>query len=182
MFHLQFLALALTAVIPQIIATPTPALITLPYPLLPQSSPAPAVILGVDSQGHTTYALEEDILELGASAPTTTFPATATLVAGTDHAFLTYSASADGLAIALGLDCEFQSGNAICSGLDLSSQAQTTTIPFASQASGAPFVLDVVSTAAPSGPTNKSNSSPKLLASISGAIASSVLAAAYVLL
>ncbi|KAF8205597.1 hypothetical protein K438DRAFT_1964026 [Mycena galopus ATCC 62051] len=51
-----FLALALASVIPRITAIPTPALLTLPYPLVdvPQSSPAPAVILGVDSKGHTT--------------------------------------------------------------------------------------------------------------------------------
>ncbi|KAF8205605.1 hypothetical protein K438DRAFT_1964032 [Mycena galopus ATCC 62051] len=154
MFRLQFLALALAAIIPQITATPTPALLTLPYPLFPQSSPAPAVVLGVDSQGHTTYAVEEDEIDYATSGgppflPTTTIPITGTLVAGADHAAFTFSAD-DG--ITLESDCDYQGGNAVLTFL------------------GSNFVLDVVSTASP----NISNSSPRLSTSFFCVLGSTV--------
>ncbi|KAF8205600.1 hypothetical protein K438DRAFT_2014509 [Mycena galopus ATCC 62051] len=198
MFCLQILALALASVIPQIAAIPTPALLTLPYPLFPQSSPAPAVIHGVDSQGHTTYFVADKEVGEDGGGPTSTVPFTATLVAGADSALYTFSV--DGLSLQMNCDFDFQSGNALCPEVlvagPLKGQTSTNTFPIASLAPSN-FVLDVVSnlpapnsnvvsmapsgntvsTAAPSAATTKSNSSPRLLASISCVVAGSMIVA-----
>ncbi|KAF8205314.1 hypothetical protein K438DRAFT_1757296 [Mycena galopus ATCC 62051] len=100
-----------------------------------------AIVLGVDSQGRTTYAIDDPLID-GSS----TVPLTATLVEGASYASYTFSASADGLEIALGFDCDLEGGEAICSGTDSNSQLQTATI-----GSLQPYVLDVVSTATASG-------------------------------
>ncbi|KAJ6564149.1 hypothetical protein B0H19DRAFT_1067741 [Mycena capillaripes] len=86
----------------------------------PESIALPAVILGVDSQGRTTYAIEQDEIDAR------------TLVEGADQT------------IVLGFDCDLKDGNTICFDTDSNSQPVTATIPPTS------LVLAVVSTAAPS--------------------------------
>ncbi|KAJ6531158.1 hypothetical protein B0H19DRAFT_1082122 [Mycena capillaripes] len=163
----QFFALALAAVCTQE-AYALPAVVTLSVPPFfnPVSSPLPAVVLGVDSQGRTTYAVEQDQVE-----GTSTTPLTATLVEGADHASYTFSFTTAHETILAGFDCDLKNGNAICSDVDSASQLETATI-----STLAPFVIDVVSTAAPSA-TSKPNSSLRLSASVSGALMGFVLAA-----
>ncbi|KAF7337900.1 hypothetical protein MVEN_02013100 [Mycena venus] len=168
----QVFALALASSFTQHVAAipaPAPAVTTLPViPIFnPQSSAYPAVVLGVDSQGRTTYAIEQDERE-----PSTTIPLTATLVEGADYASYTFSASIPGLQVAAGFECNLNGGQAVCSGIDSNSKIATAT--FSSLDS---FVVDILSTAAPSGQTSKPNSSPKLSASLSGALIALVMVA-----
>ncbi|KAF7336900.1 hypothetical protein MVEN_02126300 [Mycena venus] len=182
----QFLALALVSVfIPDVTGLSAQVTVAFPGIFAPEQSgaPPPAVVLGVDSQGHTTYAVEQDVLELGTNGPTATIPATATLVAGTDRTSYTYSADAPGLNLVIGFDCDLKDGNAICSDRDSNGAPETATL-----SSLAPFVIDVVSTtglsvvstAGQSGstaqPTNKSNAAPRLAAAtVSGVLVGTVL-------
>ncbi|KAF7345344.1 hypothetical protein MSAN_01911400 [Mycena sanguinolenta] len=160
------------------------------------STTLPAVILGVDSEGRTTYAVEQDLIETGS----TTIPLTATLVEAADYASYTFSVSTEGLNLVVGFDCDLENDNAICSGLDDSSQLATATL-----SSLEPFIIEVVSTAAgvsPTSPpstsspqeTNKSqssappsqsstkpNSSSRSFGSISGALVCLVLVAHWLL-
>ncbi|KAJ6489964.1 hypothetical protein C8R45DRAFT_1138879, partial [Mycena sanguinolenta] len=120
------------------------------------SAVLPAVVLGVDSKGRTTYAVEQDFVETGS----TTIPLTgeleaesilsscsqsaslATLVEGSDYASYTFSASVGGFDVVVGFDCDIEGGDAICSELDDNSQIETTTF-----SSLEPFIVEVVSTA-----------------------------------
>ncbi|KAJ6477195.1 hypothetical protein C8R47DRAFT_656571 [Mycena vitilis] len=127
--------LALAVVAPQFGAA-TPALVTLahpPYFIPPETFSAN--ILGVDSEGRTTYAIAEDV-DLGTGV------LTATLVQGADHAMYTVSADT----VTFGFDCALSGKNAICSGTDSSSHLVTTT-----EVLGGSMVLNVASlTVAPS--------------------------------
>ncbi|KAK7039686.1 hypothetical protein R3P38DRAFT_2376391, partial [Favolaschia claudopus] len=129
------------------IPAPEPAVTTLAVPPFfndDLTSPLPAVVLGVDSEGHTTYAIEQDLIESGVSATKTT-PFTATLVEGASYASYTLSISAAGLRLDLGFDCTLDSAKneAVCQDFDQeSSKSVTATIP-----SLTGLVLDVVSTA-----------------------------------
>ncbi|KAJ7729275.1 hypothetical protein B0H14DRAFT_3000095 [Mycena olivaceomarginata] len=165
-FQLLSLALAFSSFTRDVAAipAPVPAVTTLSVPplFLPLSSALPAVVLGVDSQGRTTYAIEQDLVE----GTTKTTPLTGTLVQGADHAGYTFSASADGLQV--------EAGNAICSGLDENSKLATATL-----SSLEPFAIDVVSTAAPSATGKPSSASPRLSASLSGALVGVVVLAAH---
>ncbi|KAF7337899.1 hypothetical protein MVEN_02013000 [Mycena venus] len=102
------------------------------------------------TQGRTTYAVEQDA-EAGGSTRTLT----ATLVEGTDYVFYTLSHTASSESIIVGFDCGLKNGKAICSGTNANAQPQTATVP-----SLGTLVLDVVSTAAPSGPTSAASSNP----------------------
>ncbi|KAJ7685664.1 hypothetical protein DFH06DRAFT_1313950 [Mycena polygramma] len=147
----------------------------------PQSSPFPAVVLGVDSQGRTTYAVEQDEIDGGS-----TTPLTATLVEGPDHIFYTFSHTAPSEAFTIGFDCGLKNGQAICSGVDSDRRSGLKT-ETATLSSLAPFVLDVVSTAAPSSHTSPApgnpsatstgNSAPRLTASSFGAMTGLLLTA-----
>ncbi|KAJ7367454.1 hypothetical protein DFH08DRAFT_828565 [Mycena albidolilacea] len=160
-FQLLSLALALSSFTQDVAAipAPVPAVTTLSVPplFLPLSSALPAVVLGVDSQGRTTYAIEQDAVE-----GTKTTPLTATLVEGADYAGYTFSASAAGFDIELDFECDLKGGQAICSGLDSNSQVATATL-----SSLDPFIIDIVSTVAPSGAsaTGNPSSSPSPSAS-----------------
>ncbi|KAJ7809212.1 hypothetical protein B0H14DRAFT_3151702 [Mycena olivaceomarginata] len=93
-FQLLSLALAFSS----FTRAPVPAILTLSVPPVfnPESSPLPAVVLGVDSQGRTTYAIEQDAVD-----GSKTIPLTATMVQGADHAGYTFSASAAGFDVEL---------------------------------------------------------------------------------
>ncbi|KAJ7255814.1 hypothetical protein B0H12DRAFT_1112945, partial [Mycena haematopus] len=155
-FKLHVLTLALSLPFRYVATSPAPvpAEITLSVPavFLPVSAPYQAVVLGVDSQGHTTYAVDQPFID-----GTSTTPLTATLVEGAEYASYTFSLSTgnSGLFnIQLGFDCSLTAGNAICTGLDSNSQVATVTSSLQT------FVLDVVSTAVPSsgGPASQSQS------------------------
>ncbi|KAJ6531155.1 hypothetical protein B0H19DRAFT_1273371 [Mycena capillaripes] len=181
---LGMLALAVGAV--QFVAA-SPALTTLPAPFSLLGAVS-AEVLGVDSQGRTTYALNMDETE---GSSTIEF-ITGTLVQGSDDAFFTLSHTSVSETIELDYNCAFNAGNAICSGLD-SGLPVTTTIPADA------IVLDVAATPAPSGstpsasgtgptpspqpssqpipqPSNKPGSSQKTSASILGAFVGVALA------
>ncbi|KAJ7461629.1 hypothetical protein FB451DRAFT_1404859 [Mycena latifolia] len=132
-------------------AAPAPEFVTVMAPLpLPFSSQTfSASIMGVDG-GHTTYALAQTDVEgdsKGVSS-TVTVPV-GTLVEGSDHVSYTFATSTDGLAFTAGVEFGVQSGNAIATVLDESSQVVTATIPVSSFAS---WVLDLPPTGAPGGP------------------------------
>ncbi|KAJ7817160.1 hypothetical protein B0H14DRAFT_3474795 [Mycena olivaceomarginata] len=157
------------------IPAPFPAVTTLAVPPfvgdqidpLDRSSALPAVVLGIDSQGRTTYAFEQD-----GKIGSTTFPTTATLVQGADYASY-YSASAGGFEVDLGMDCDLKGGGANCPVTRSNSPAATLTFTTLK-----PLVIDVVSTALPSA-TGKPNSSSVLSASRSGVLVGVVVLAAH---
>ncbi|KAJ6490716.1 hypothetical protein C8R47DRAFT_1214994 [Mycena vitilis] len=181
MAHLTLLSLVAVAfthvtALPQ----PVPATLTLSVPPFfnPISTALPAVVLGVDSQGRTTYAVEQDQVEAS-----TTIPITGTLVQGADHASYTFSFTKSGETVIAGFDCGLQGGNAICSDIDTRSNSQVETATISGLV---PFVIDVVSTAAPSGstassgsaaPSGSPNSARGISASVSGALVGVALAA-----
>ncbi|KAJ7155114.1 hypothetical protein C8R46DRAFT_1296348 [Mycena filopes] len=144
-------------------AAPTEATLTLPF-FNPETAALPATILGVDAQGRTTYALNQDEMQ-GSS---TLAKVTGTLVAAADYASYTLSADVPGIEIEFGFDCALNSGAAVCTGLDESSVAATTTA-----SSLQPIVIDVLATAAPFG---RSNSAGRLPVPIFGALLGLVLA------
>ncbi|KAJ7698083.1 hypothetical protein B0H17DRAFT_1051101 [Mycena rosella] len=174
-----------------LVASASPALTTIVAPFGGDSGDSTtaltAEILGVDSNGRTTYALAQDEMQ-GSSVLVS---ATGTLVEGSDYFSYTYAI--DGaIGITLGLECALKDGNAICQ-----DGAETATSPLSSLGS---WVLDVVSTAAPSGstpspsgstttpsgsggsssahtagPTQNPNSSERMATSILGAVASLLL-------
>ncbi|KAJ7908878.1 hypothetical protein B0H13DRAFT_2015713, partial [Mycena leptocephala] len=155
-------------------AAALPAQVTLPAVFPSQSGIPNAVVLGVDSQGHTTYGIEQTEID-----GTSTIPFTATMVAGADHAGFTFSATGDGFTVVAGFDCDLPKNGgagAVCSDM-AGSKAETITVSSALPS----FVIDVVSTAAPSGATNKPNSSPRLAvaASVYGLWVSMALVVTY---
>ncbi|KAF7318061.1 hypothetical protein HMN09_00313800 [Mycena chlorophos] len=98
-------------------AVPTPATITVLAPI-PEGT-VTASILGVDKAGHTTYAIAEPLVEglsNGLSSTITTF--TATLVAGSDYASETFSATYSDPDFQIGFndggECTISGSNAIC--------------------------------------------------------------------
>ncbi|KAJ7656383.1 hypothetical protein DFH06DRAFT_1411112 [Mycena polygramma] len=165
---------ALIMVATQFVAA-SPALITLANPpfLFPLNTDArSAAILGVDAQGRTTYAIDEY-----AEGGGTREVLTATLVQGADSATFTI-----GGALAIGYDCDFSGGSAVCVEVDDSFVPMTSTM-----ALGSELVLDVPLTGSPSpspsatGPTpsaqraEDTSSSQKASASVFGALVGSAL-------
>ncbi|KAJ6578495.1 hypothetical protein B0H19DRAFT_580011 [Mycena capillaripes] len=132
------LPMVVFAVLAAKLVVASPAKVTLNVPVIGggDSSAIPAAILGVDSQGRTTYALNEDEMQ-GSS---TLALATATLIEGSDYFSYTLS-SPQPLEIEIGFDCPLKDGSAICTGVDDNSQAITTTISLE------PLILDITSTA-----------------------------------
>ncbi|KAJ7042146.1 hypothetical protein C8F04DRAFT_1252130 [Mycena alexandri] len=122
-------------------AAPTEVTLLVPPFFIPETAPFTATILGVDAQGRTTYALNQDEMQGGS----TVAPITGIIVAAADYASYTVAAEVPGLAITLGFDCALQRGDAVCTGLDESSKPATATI-----SSLQPFVVDVIATATPS--------------------------------
>ncbi|KAJ6564153.1 hypothetical protein B0H19DRAFT_1374640 [Mycena capillaripes] len=125
------------------LVTASPAQITLPVLPIPSSilhsdGTALAVVIGVDAQNRTIYAVEQDEKE-----KTATIPLTGTLVAGTDHAFYTFAGTTPGASNAFGYDCalDVKDGKALCAMTDSNSQVVTSTAALGT------IVLDVVSTA-----------------------------------
>ncbi|KAJ7698071.1 hypothetical protein B0H17DRAFT_1051078 [Mycena rosella] len=173
-----------------LVASASPALTTIVAPFGGDSGDSTtaltAEILGVDSNGRTTYALAQDEMQ-GSSVLVS---ATGTLIEGADYFSYTYAIDGD-IGITLGLECALKDGNAICQ-----DGGETATVPLSSLGS---WVLDVVSTAAPSGstsspsgsttapsaggsssahaagPTQSPNSSERMATSILGAVASLLL-------
>ncbi|KAJ7486448.1 hypothetical protein FB451DRAFT_1362846 [Mycena latifolia] len=170
----QILALAVIT-IKFAAALPSPELVTVAVPFGDDGSTSAitAHIIGVDSNGHTTYALEQNEMQ-GSSVLAS---ATGTLVEGSDHVSYTYALDASGIAITIGVDCDLKDGKAICS-----DATETATV-----SSLGSWVLDVVSTPAPSGssatptagssssaptsqPTQTKSSSQRTSASVFGAL------------
>ncbi|KAJ6600558.1 hypothetical protein DFH09DRAFT_1128474 [Mycena vulgaris] len=145
-----FLVLALTiAHLPPV--TAIPALVTLPAFGDP-STTFTAVELGVDSElGYTTYGVQGAFSEDGPTLSLTTIPFTATVVAGSNHIALTASATGVDIGYEEGDECDLQSRSAVCVEYGVAH-----TVPLSSLV---PWVIDVVSTAAPSPTSNGSNSS-----------------------
>ncbi|KAJ7028280.1 hypothetical protein C8F04DRAFT_1291525 [Mycena alexandri] len=155
------------------LASAAPTEVTLLVPPFFNSEPAPltATVLGVDAQGRTTYALNQDEMQGSSTlAPVTggsffdySFFSTTdyatpkgTMVAAADYASYTLAADVPGIAITIGFDCALQNGNAVCTGLDESSKPATATI-----SSLQPLVVDVIATATPQ-VAGKPSSSRKL--------------------
>ncbi|KAJ7486457.1 hypothetical protein FB451DRAFT_1167892 [Mycena latifolia] len=118
-------------------ALPSPELVTVGAPFGDDSTTVlTAHVLGVDSNGRTTYALEQNAMQ-GSSVLAS---ATGTLVEGSDHVSYTYALDGAGFAITLGVDCDLKDGNAICSDgtetATISSLGSTT--PTAGASSSAP--------------------------------------------
>ncbi|KAJ7811604.1 hypothetical protein B0H14DRAFT_3479594 [Mycena olivaceomarginata] len=137
--------LALTVGATRFVAA-SPALVTLAAPF-PASTAFSTDIVGVDSQGRTTYVVHEGNTEV----------VTATLVQGSDHAFFTLSHINAADTLITGYDCALNGGNAICSDVDPVSSKPITTTVFAVS-----IILDVAATtAAPSGTGGSSSSAPQ---------------------
>ncbi|KAF7365757.1 hypothetical protein MVEN_00449500 [Mycena venus] len=132
------LPMVISAVLAAKLVAASPAIVTLNVPVVGggDSSAIPAAILGVDSQGRTTYALNENEMQ-GSS---TIALATATLVEGSDYFSYTLS-SPPPLEVVIGFDCPLKDGGAVCTGVDDNSQAITSTLSLE------PLVLDITSTA-----------------------------------
>ncbi|KAJ6513522.1 hypothetical protein DFH09DRAFT_1288257 [Mycena vulgaris] len=134
---LQILSLAALATQ---LAVAAPALVTVVAPFGGDSTTVlSAEVLGVDSDGRTTYALAQNAMQ-GSSVLVS---ATGTLVEGSDHVSYTYALAGDGLTINVGADCALTGGNALCG-----VAGQTVTV-----SSLGSWVLDVASTASPSAST-----------------------------
>ncbi|KAJ6531579.1 hypothetical protein DFH09DRAFT_1182829 [Mycena vulgaris] len=157
-------------------AAASPALVTVPIPL--EDVAVTAQILGVDSQGRTTYVLQE---------PSTPLE-TATIVAASDYVSFTVSYQDATTTDIGGLECKLVAGNYVCVGAG-GSAAATATIPPQAMAS---LVLDVVSSLPPASSATPSASvsapssipsggaSPKTSASIFGALMGLLLGAQLV--
>ncbi|KAJ7154195.1 hypothetical protein C8R46DRAFT_446581 [Mycena filopes] len=131
--------------------------ITLPAPNIPNDFGAlteTGAVLGVDSQGRTTYGIENVKGSIYA-----------TRVQGSDHVFITLSQTGVDTELSTttrfltaieGYDCDLEKdGGAVCSGVDVSnSRFGTTTMP--PQSVGT-LVLAVVSTAPGVGPAAPSS-------------------------
>ncbi|KAJ7217017.1 hypothetical protein GGX14DRAFT_440145 [Mycena pura] len=116
------------------------ALVTVTYPE-PAGKPLSAQILGVDSQGYTTYAVQLPETD-GTGSTLAVF--TETLVAGADYVSVTIS-TADAAASATlieGGECSLLGGDAVCYSTDEAGRAVTRTTPIASGGWGKQ-VLDV---------------------------------------
>ncbi|KAJ6531578.1 hypothetical protein DFH09DRAFT_1370407 [Mycena vulgaris] len=157
--------LALAALATQFAAAaPAPELVTVTLPFGDAETAAmTASIVGVDSQGRTTYAIQQPEMQ----GTSTLASATGTLVEASDYMSYTYALDGQGIAITIGADCALKDGTAICTGLDESSHVATATI-----SSLAAWVLDVPPTGSPGGPlpTGKPSSSQKNSVSIFGAL------------
>ncbi|KAJ7090090.1 hypothetical protein C8R44DRAFT_892005 [Mycena epipterygia] len=161
--------LALVALATQFAAAapaPAPLFITVTAPFPPPDNdtlPISASIVGVDAQGHTTYALQQPELQ----GTSTLASATGTLVEGSDYVSYTYALDGEGIEITIGLDFSISNGQGIATGLDESSHAATATI-----SSLAAWVLDVPPTGSPGGPqeTGKANSARGIAAPVLGAL------------
>ncbi|KAJ7633109.1 hypothetical protein FB45DRAFT_1058090 [Roridomyces roridus] len=153
-----FNLLALAAATKLVAAAPAPELVTVTVP--PQFfDPAvtfQAAVVGVDSNGHTTYALNQPAVQDG---KTVAF-ATGTLVAGGDPAAADYALSftSQGATAIAGFDCGPQSGSAVTAACTLVANGDATT----ATVSLTQFVLDVTGTgaAASATQTNGGSSQP----------------------
>ncbi|KAJ7143079.1 hypothetical protein C8R43DRAFT_1130874 [Mycena crocata] len=136
-----------------LVVAAAPALVTVLAPFgTADSEPLTGAILGVDSKGRTTYALDQNEM-IGSS---TAALITGTLVEGSDYFSYMFShTSASNTFIFGPLDCAIQGNDAVCTAVDSDSQPITTTL-----ASLAPLVIDVTSTAAPGGSAPTSQPTP----------------------
>ncbi|KAJ7656384.1 hypothetical protein DFH06DRAFT_1298246, partial [Mycena polygramma] len=100
---------AMLALIATQFVAASPVLITLDA-LSILSGTHSATILGVDSQSRTTYAINQDMVDVANSSSTVHYEAT--LVQGADHAKFTLGPLSEG---GWGYDCNLTAGNAICS-------------------------------------------------------------------
>ncbi|KAK7039685.1 hypothetical protein R3P38DRAFT_2901413 [Favolaschia claudopus] len=147
-FRILSLAVLATSFIQSVTAIPAPlpAVTTLAVPgpsFFPtDTTPIPATMLGVDSEGRTKYLVEEDFF-IAAESDGSKVPFIYTIVEGKDHIAVAISPPSQlgPSASALSYGCDMKNGQAVCSGFN----------PMATKtASVAGLVIDVVSTAAPS--------------------------------
>ncbi|KAJ7055616.1 hypothetical protein C8F01DRAFT_454690 [Mycena amicta] len=124
---------------------PTPVLVTVLAPL-PETTINSAHILGVDAAGHTTYAIDQPLVQ---DSTLTLAVFTATLVAGSDYASETISASYSQSGFAIGLQdqtfCTVSAGNLVCEDTGEDGKVATITTD-AAQTSLLTMVLDVAPT------------------------------------
>ncbi|KAJ6471842.1 hypothetical protein DFH09DRAFT_1344067 [Mycena vulgaris] len=93
------------------LASPAPALVTVVAPFGGDSTTVLSTeVLGVGSDGRTTYALAQNAMQ-GSSVLVS---ATGTLVEGSDHVSYTYALAGNGLTINVGADCALSGGDALC--------------------------------------------------------------------
>ncbi|KAK7044420.1 hypothetical protein R3P38DRAFT_2878639 [Favolaschia claudopus] len=149
-FRILSLAALATSFIQSVTAIPAPlpAVTTLAVPgpsFFPTgTTPIPATMLGVDSEGRTKYLVEEDFF-IAAESDGSKIPFIYTIVEGKDHVAVAISPPSQlgpsASALSYGCDMNQKNGQAVCSGFN----------PMATRtASVAGLVIDVVSTAAPS--------------------------------
>ncbi|KAF7318084.1 hypothetical protein HMN09_00316300 [Mycena chlorophos] len=132
-------------------ASPAPTVVTVFAPI-PEGTIRTASILGVDKDGHTTYAIDQPAVEgLSNGLSTTVTHFTATLVAGSDYASETLSISYSdpnfNIQLVDGGECTISGGKAICN--DGSASTLTTDAAFAT--ASLTQVIDVVGPAASGG-------------------------------
>ncbi|KAJ7633105.1 hypothetical protein FB45DRAFT_1027212 [Roridomyces roridus] len=148
-----FNLIALAAVTKLVAAAPAPELVTVTVPQFfnAESTALQAAVVGVDSNGHTTYALKQDEMEGSSTAAFIT----GTLVAGGDPAVADYTLSftSQGLTLVAGFDCNLQSGGAVCTGVDDSAKGPQTATLSVTQ-----LVLDVPGPSASASATPASGS------------------------
>ncbi|KAJ7155264.1 hypothetical protein C8R46DRAFT_1356485 [Mycena filopes] len=157
----RFLVLATLAIGFGNLASAAPAEVTLALPLFQVATTEPATILGVDAQGRTTYALNQD-----ATVDSSVFKVTGTLVAAADYAAYTLSADVPKFVHAE-LGCGIKNGVAVCTGLGDPTPFTVTSLQ--------PFVVDVLATATPT-QTERPNSSGRLIVPMFGALMGFLLA------
>ncbi|KAF7327156.1 hypothetical protein MKEN_00292400 [Mycena kentingensis (nom. inval.)] len=120
---------------------------------------ASATIIGVDDAGHTTYVVDEPVIQGGQGGKSTTATVFhATLVAGSDYASetlsMSYSAEGFNVKIDLGAECTISGDKAICK-----EDGNTTTLDAAVLRQSLTQVLDVA-TATSAGGNGGATQSP----------------------
>ncbi|KAJ6489888.1 hypothetical protein C8R45DRAFT_1213304 [Mycena sanguinolenta] len=139
-------------------AAPAPdTFVTLVDPIGFEPVPIPASVVGVDAQGHTTFAYAITATTV-ADLATATLVEHATIVAGTNYFSIKDVITGPGGALTLAAACTPQNGGgAVC---DVANQGVTSelTVPAASMGT---LVLDIPST--PTGKTSSASRSARAL-------------------
>ncbi|KAJ7055627.1 hypothetical protein C8F01DRAFT_1158797 [Mycena amicta] len=126
---------------------PTPVLVTVLAPV-PETGINSAHILGVDAAGHTTYAIDQPVVQ-DSTLTLAVYTGTATLVAGSDYASETISASFSQSDLTFGIQGEtfftVSAGNLVYEDTGEDGKVATITTD-AAQTSLLTMVLDVAPT------------------------------------
>ncbi|KAJ6526299.1 hypothetical protein DFH09DRAFT_1182782 [Mycena vulgaris] len=122
--------------------TAAPEFITITAPFAIETPSLTAKVVGVGSQGRTTYALDEPV-----TLESSTVTVTATLVKGSDYISYGYSKAIESQTVVGGFDCALTGGNAVCTNVYVNTDSPTAT----TVTSLGPIVLDIKSSATPAG-------------------------------